>query len=657
MADPTQQMQQLLNIMEKDFRDTNTAAQQLSAALLQAARSGNAQTNAATATANAMASAAARTQAVSAGLSTIGGVFLGLVNQSTVLTAGIYNTNKAFSSVIPTLDALTSISTKVVTGLGQLGSGVAILGTTFGAASTGAATLINSGIDTISNILKFQIEASQKVADGFNASVKAGALFGGSIQRLANSAAEVFVPMQNLVKIITDNVDSLSKFGIGQEKAGLLVAGMSKQIFNGNESLRAMYGDFNSLASGVADYLELQSQLGINVKNDYRINKEAAIEYLFRQKELSAITGKNAELLKKEEQARRTQLDYNLKLGRLGEVAKANVAEGMALSGKLFGDMGAKYAQEYFATGGKVISKEMLTFAATNAEAADAIAQLMGNVNQSAEGFRAGNAAYLQAAAPALEAYARSMESMAELNRAANNPILRGQTETGAAIMENLTLLRNLGDQYAVFLADRLKRTTEPLDAPTKAYADAQKALLDNQLEIDKIVMKNMQGMSTIINMLNQVQQGFISMQGAASEALASMIKTGLSSKDQIDQFLKLLIKTITNRNLEPGTSNRPPPESPPAPQSPPAGPTSSNTPQTNELPAPAADAQQRQDQQERQASLQTEIENLNKTILALATRTTERPGDEEKLRVMAAMLAELRDSSAKLDRLRDALA
>lgn len=645
MADTTQQIQQLLNSLESGLGGTNTAAQQLSAALLQAARAGNNQTNAATATANAMAATAARAQSLQAGLGNISGAFLGLINQSTMLTAGMYGADKAFSSVIPTLEALTSISSKVVTGIGQLGSGITFLGASFGRASEAAATFVNSGIDAISNILKFQIEASQKVADSYSASVKAGALFGGSIQRLANSAAEVFVPMQNLVKIITDNVDSLSKFGIGQEKAGLLVAGMSKQIFNTNESLRAMYGDFNALASGVAEYLELQAQLGINVKNDYRINKEAAIEYLFRQKELSAITGKNAELLKKEEQARRTQLDYNLKLGRLGEVAKANVAEGMALSGKLFGDMGAKYAQEYFATGGKVISKEMLTFAATNQEAADAIAQLMGNVNQSAEGFRAGNAAYLQANAPALEAYARSLESMAELNRAANNPILRAQTETGAAIIENLTLLKNMGEQYAAFLADRLKRTTEPLDAPTKAVADAQKAMIDNQLEIDKIVINNMQGMSAIINMLNQVQRGFIEMQGAASEALSGMIKTGLSKKDQIDQFLKQLIEAITNINPNPGTSNRTP-----------FGPVSSNTPQTSEAPAPTANAQQRQDQQEQQARLQTEIDDLNRTIVALSTRAAERPGDDEQTRIMAAMLDELREHSAKLDRLRDAM-
>lgn len=644
MADPTQQMQQLLNSLESGFAASGGAAQQLAAVLMQAAKAGNNQTNAANATANALAATAARAESVRAGLGNVSGAFLGLVSQSTMLTAGIYGADKAFSSVIPTLDALASISSKVITGIGQLGSGVSVLGVSFGRASEAAATFINSGIDAISNILKFQIEASQKVADSYSASVKAGALFGGSIQRLANSAAEVFVPMQNLVKIITDNVDSLSKFGLGQEKAGMLVAGMSKQIFNGSESLRVMYGDFNALASGVADYLELQAQLGINVKNDYRINKEAATEYLFRQKELSAITGKNAELLKKEEQSRRTQLDYNLKLGRLGEVAKANVSEGMALSGKLFGDMGAKYAQEYFATGGKVISKEMLTFAATNQEAADAIAQLMGNVNQSAEGFRAGNAAYLQANAPALEAYARSLESMAELNRAANNPILRAQTETGAAIIENLTLLKTMGDQYAAFLADRLKRTTEPLDAPTKAYADAQKAMIDNQLEIDKIVINNMQGMSAIINMLNQVQRGFIEMQGAASEALTGMIKTGLSSKEEINRFLKQLIEAITNINPTPGTSNRTPA-------------TSSNTPQTNEAPVPAANAQQRQDQQEQQARLQTEIDDLNRTIVALSARAAEQPGNEEQTRIMAAMLVELRDQSSKLDRLRDAMA
>lgn len=656
MADPTQQLQQMLNNAESSFGGLNSAGQQLAAQLLRAASAGNTQTTAATATSQSLAQLTARSQSVDAGLKNIGGALVGLINQATNLTAGIYGADKAFTSVTPTVDAVASVLSKVITGLGQLTSGITVLGFSLGNASAGLANFANTGLEVVTNILKFQLETSQKVADGFIASVKAGAMFGGSITRLGQSAASLFVPLQTLVKVITANVESLSKLGLGQERAGLLVAGMTKQVFNSSESLRVMYGGFDELAVGVAQYLELQSQLGVNVQNDARITKDAAIEYLFRQRELSAITGKNTDLLKKEEQGRRTQLDYNLKLGRLGEVAKANVSEGMALSGKLFGDLGSKYAQEFFATGGKVISKEMLTFAYTNQEAASAIAQLMSNVDQSSATFRSGNAAYLQANAPALEAYARSLESFAELNRAANNPILRAQTETGAAILENLTLLKDLTGQYAGFEAERNRRLKEALDPATKAFAEAQKELLINQTEIDKTVLKNMESIGATLKLFNDIQRGFVSLQAEANDTLNKIIKSGFSSSKYVEELVNRILNIIINPPTRPPSPV--PVQPPPVPTGPPSGPN-------NPPPSPAAPPNPPgpisqstpllDESRERMALLQSEIDRLNRELVVI--RNTPPPVNGENIDLQTAILAELQDHSTKLDRIRDALA
>ena len=652
MADPTQQLQQMLNNAESSFGGLNSAGQQLASALLQAAKAGNTQTNAATATSQSLAQLTARSQSVDAGFKNIGGAFVGLINQATNLTAGIYGADKAFTSVIPTVDAVSSVLSKVITGIGQLTSGVTVLGFSLGNASAGMANFANTGLEVVTNILKFQLETSQKVANGFIESVKAGAMFGGSITRLGQSAASLFVPLQTLVKVITANVESLSKLGLGQERAGLLVAGMTKQVFNSSESLRVMYGGFDELAVGVAEYLELQSQLGINVQNDARITKDAAIEYLFRQRELSAITGKNTDLLKKEEQARRTQLDYNLKLGRLGEVAKANVSEGMALSGKLFGDLGSKYAQEFFATGGKVISKEMLTFAYTNQEAASAIAQLMSNVDQSSATFRSGNAAYLQANAPALEAYARSLESFAELNRAANNPILRAQTETGAAILENMTLLRDLTGQYANFEAERNRRLKEALDPATKAFAEAQKELLINQTEIDKTVLKNMESIGATLKLFNDIQRGFISLQAEANDTLNKIIKSGFSSSKYVEELVNKILDIIKN------PPTRPPP---PVPVQPPSVPTGTPAGPNNPPPPPppvqpntsgSGSQSDTSPAEQRTAALERDIERLNRELEAL--RNNPQPNNRDADERNVAILRELQEHTTLLQRIRD---
>ena len=659
MADPTQQLQQMLNNAESSFGGLNSAGQQLASALLQAAKAGNTQTTAATATSQSLAQLTARSQSVSAGMIGVTGAFGGLIGQATSLAAGIYGADKAFSSVIPTLDAISSVVTKFNTSIGLLGSGATIAGFSLGRASEAAAAFANTGIEAIQGILKFQIEAAQQVADTYSASAKAGAMFGGSISRLATEAVRAGVPIQNLVKVITNNVESLAKLGMGQERAGIIVAGMTREIFNSNSALRALYGNFDELSTGVADYLASQAQLGLSAKIDYAANKAAATDYLYRQKELTAITGKNAELLKKEEEARRNQLDYNLKLGRLGDEARKNVAEGLAISGKVFGSEGAKYAEEYFATGGKVYSKSALAYQAINQEAAAVIAGMIGAVDQSREGFRTFTGSLLKDAAPALEAYARSNENLAEINRAANNPFITSMAATSAAIIENLTFLKESTALFATIEADRLKMTTQPLDAATQAYANAQAALLNNQMQIDKTVLNNMESMGRTIALMNQIQLGFISLQGAANETLNKIIESGFQGSDAIENFLSLLMNTIQNPLPDAGA-----PPVPAPPSNPGVAPPTTTTPTTPAPPSnpggvppvPVSQSNPLSDEtRERTALLQSEIDRLNREVLAM--RNTPPPTNGENTDLQKSILAELQDHTNILGRMRDALA
>jgi hypothetical protein len=659
MADPTQQLQQMLNNAESSFGGLNSAGQQLASALLQAAKAGNAQTTAATATSQSLAQLTARSQSVSAGIGNIGGAFTGLLGQANSLTIGMYGADKAFTSVIPTLNAVSAIFSKVATGLGQLGSGVTIAGFSFGRASEAAAKFATTGIEVIQGILTFQLEAAQKVADTYSASAKAGAMFGGSITRLGNAASLVEVPIQTLVKVITNNVESLSKLGLGQENAGMIVAGMTREIFDSNSALRVLYGNFDELSTGVADYLASQAQLGLNAERDYAVNRAAATDYLYRQKELTAITGKNAELLKKEEEARRNQLDYNLKLGRLGDDARKNVAEGLAISGKIFGSEGAKYAEEYFATGGKVYSKSALAYQAMNQDAAAVMAGMMGAVDQTKEGFRTFTGSLLKDAAPALEAYARSNENLAEINRAANNPFITSMTSASAAIMENLTFLKNSTELFARIQADRENMEKKPLDPATKAYADAQAAMLNNQMLIDKTVLKNMTSMGETIALMNKIQLGFISLQADANAALNEIIKSGFSGTEAFDKFLNKLLTTIAPNYRLPTPSTTPavPPRPGvlPLPEIPPTFPGGPRPPPST-TPSPVSQSTPLLDEsRERTAALQSDIDRLNREVLAM--RNTPPPINGENTDLQKSMLAELQDHSTKLDRIRDALA
>jgi hypothetical protein len=485
------------------------------------------------------------------------------------ITASAYGLDKAFTSVLPTFQQYMVTMAKVFDVLGKMGSGVSFFGASLGKATEGLSAIGKMGLDVVSNIIQFQLETAQKVADVYTETTKSGATFGGSINIMAKAAADAGIPIQNFAKLIMANSESLAKFGKSFKDGAVFVGSLGTEILNTNTKLAVMYGGVDGLNEGIAQYIALQSQLGIDETKDRVKAKEGAIEYLMRQKELSQITGKNADTLRKEEESRRKQLDYNLKLGRLGEVAQQNVKEGMSVAGKLFGDQGAKYAEEYFATGGKIFSREALIYQATNREAADAISQLVTGVDQSREAYRKGVGSYLSANAGILEGVARSQEELAEINRGANSPILKGMTETSSAILENLNLMRNYSE-----IAKQIEqeRTTKP-GAASEGYAEALKMARDSQIKIDGMVIENMTKMSDMVKFLYNTQSMFIENQQALTR-LFNSLKAGdaeefVKSLEEIGKFLaKRFFGDISLNigNLPPAPSNtpvRPPQENP----------------------------------------------------------------------------------------------
>ncbi len=434
---------------------------------------------------------------------------VGLVATLNSATSSVYGSDKAFTSLIPTLDAFSSTTKAIITAFGELGSGASVAGFSLGKASEGAAKIVNVGVDIVSNAAKFQLETAQKVADSYVEASKAGAGFATGIESLARDAKSAGLPMQMYTKILTTNIEAIGNFGIGVSNGAMKLADMASDIGRTDHQLLAMYGGFEGLSKGIADYMDLQTQLGQNNKISSKEQISGATEYLRRQRELTDITGKNAEQLKKEEQERRTRLDYTLKLGRLGEVAQKNVQEGMAVAGKIFGTSGAKYAEEYFATGGKVISEEGLRYQAMNREAANTIGQMLDTADQSREGFRTSYSKVLSDNATLLEAAARANEDLATINRAANNDIIRGMAETSSSIIANLNLIKNAGSITAEIES---KRQAE-MDSATKGFATAIERLTESQMKIDASVVKNMSQMDKLVGFLYDQQQKIIDAQ------------------------------------------------------------------------------------------------------------------------------------------------
>ena len=555
--------QQLLEKLGVTSRDTTGAMQQLLSALSRTTSASNNQTNAATLTAQSLQQLQGSSNRFATVLSSTLSVGAGVVGSLTNLTSSIYGADKAFASVIPVLDSITTTFTKSVTAAGAALSGVSFAGFSFGKASEAAAAGVASTFEILSNAVKFQINGAQQVADQFLELSKVGATFGGSILAFSEAAVRAKMPLQEFSRFIIQNNEILSKLGNSIRKAAADSLALGRAIYQDNDVLVALYKNIEGLSQGAAEYLALQNQLGFQGKKTFESQRQSVEEYLIRQKELTAITGKSADTLRREEEGRRKQLDYNLKLGRLGDEARKNVQEGMAIAGKVFGDSGAKYAEEYFATGGKVFSAEAIAYASTNQEAADAIANLMSTVNSSREQYRKGYGQYFAANADTLEAAAKSNEDMAEILRASANPIIKGMAETGSAIMQSSRLMRNMTEMLdAIEEEGKLLRSGKLSDAATQAFVDAERARSVVQRKIDETVLENMKNIGSTIEFLNQMALSYIQSQKNINSLLEALKEAPMKAEafnkavgdmvDRVYERMKIILPNRPNGNTDP---------------------------------------------------------------------------------------------------------
>lgn len=477
-----------------------------------------------------------------------------------------YTADKAFTAMIPTLDAMGAALKGTFDALGKAGSGISAFGFSLGQSTEGISKAAQLYVEVLQGALKFQLESAQQVADRFVELSNAGAIFAGGITELKgalhgikNEAGEIIkeglgLPLQEFTRIVSQNVESIAALGVGMKAGSGFVAGMGKKIFYANDGLAALYGNVESLSKGTADYLALQTQLGIDTTENFEISKAGATEYLMRQKELAAITGKTAETMKREEEGRRKQIDYNLKLGRLGDDARENVREGMQLAGKIFGDSGAKYAEEYFATGGNVYTKEALTYQAMNQEAAQAIEGMLSGIDQSRKAFRDNATKTFQDAAPELAKYATEMEEYASINRAANNSVIKGMTDTATAIQNALPFIENMGTVFAEMDANREELKNANLDKSLGTIVDANKMMLANRMEVDAVVIENMSKMKDLVKALYETQLAFIKAQPDAIEAFNKIKTSGNNANLVLQEFANRLADRM-------GFTLPPPPE------------------------------------------------------------------------------------------------
>jgi hypothetical protein len=182
---------------------------------------------------------------------------------------------------------------------------------------------------------------------------------------------------------------------------------------------------------------------------------------------------------------------------------------------------------------------------------------MLSGIDQSRVAFRENAAKTFQTAAPALEEYAKSMEEYSSINRAANNSIIKGMTDTASAIQAALPAIRNLTGVFSEIEEDR-KKIGKGLDEPLKTAVEANKAMMANRMQLDSIIIENMSKMRDLVKALYETQLAFIQMQPDAIKAFNDLKVAGRDTNAILREFGNRLAE-LMGFNARPLPTNQDP--------------------------------------------------------------------------------------------------
>ena len=426
-------------------------------------------------------------------------------------TQALYNADSAFTGVIPTLQLIGNTFKAISGAIATFTSGIPILGAMFSAADKAIGVVVDIGV----SLLTAQLENAAKVIENFNSISKAGMSFGGSLTDMQTAAVNSGMSIGTFGKFVTSNIDNLAAMGGALQRNTKIVGDATKAIATVNPSLLAMYGSMDGLGGAVADYMAQLSSYGIDINNLTRKQKESVNEYLIQQKELTALTGKSADVLKKEEEERRKNAIYLIRQQEVGTVAAQNVRNNVTLFGKASKEA-ADFATEVFNTQGEVASKQSLLFQQQFPVLAEAIRKTQADAaSMNNDEFRQNQAAYLSEMAPLIEQEAKLKRDQLRLSAmGVKGEFLDQQNRTASGVLGTIATLRDLTKTYVEEQQNRdniakgagaevadtitqLERYKQDIDARTVGLMGATKTIVDTLIKFNTMLNDKVVGPAT----------------------------------------------------------------------------------------------------------------------------------------------------------------
>jgi hypothetical protein len=436
------------------------------------------------------------------GLGQIASALLNAVGSMSSMTNSVYNSDKSFTAVVPVLDMVSNVAKGVVEGLGKLASGIPIIG----GVAEATAKLAQVGIQMTVDAAKAQLENAQKMSDNFTKMSKAGASFGGSLEDMRDVATKAGMSVDTFGKFIVKNGENLAEFSSSVVQGAAMVGKMGTEIAKTDKKLLAMYGSYDELAGGVSDYMAMMSRSGIDVTKNNKELAGGARDYLYNMRELSELTGKSSDALKKEQEARDNSLAYQIAKNKMTVDERNNTEYALSMISAKYGKRAAEYAEEYVYTGGKVFGARSLQFASALPEMTNAIGEMLSNTKQKTETFNKQTAEVMQSHNSAIKENVDSAQQLAQIHRSGvkdESGYMDAIVSAGSTFYKASGGLNNAVDAQAAAEQNRTKQISDA----TKVYADTITKLEAFKIGMDDITVKNMPKLAKIIDNLYSVAE------------------------------------------------------------------------------------------------------------------------------------------------------
>ena len=455
--------------------------------------------------------------------------FIGLTKNAASSAQAIYTSDKAFTSVTPTLELLSQATKAVAGAMTGLLSGVPIIS----GLSESANKMIGAGIDITTQVASMMLTNAQTFVDTYSNLSKVGANFGGNMDDMMNAAHQGGLSLSEYQKFVTASADALRTLGGTTEQAAGRILKMSQSALKNNDRLLIEYGGYDQVADTLANFTANLTKAGVNTVAIQDQLNEVSENYLISLKEIESITGRTVKQQQDAEAEALTNIAFQRKYNEIRS------KDGLAAAAAMMAEMhnafaiGGKSAENYYkelAATGTILSKQNLEYRAympAYAKTVDGLNQnriMYGKLNDAGQSRMEADAKLVDSSKDALKANRDANGSVNNLAFAIKDGPIATINEFSSGAQNGIDKLENF--------ADTTRQATEQakknMGDSSKGSADARKAQIKTQQDMDKITRNNMGNMSDLVVTLNDLQVKLIETFGPKLTTAVDMFASGI---------------------------------------------------------------------------------------------------------------------------------